>query len=230
MTPHGDGVLSNEYEGILRLFLTLQHTKELPRQGLILAGFKRHEVDTVAGNSYTVAVLSYLLAAYLRRKYESVDPAEVLKMAIFHDIGEALTGDLGRYVKWKDPEAWERVEELAITELSQSVSFLKDHVGQTVCSIVNSYNCRTVPSAWIVKVADALDATAQSHSSVWARKKALADLNRNDKKLILNLQSAAQQAKGEGDSNSAALLQELCSFFETACSAIREESVSCIRF
>ena len=213
---------TKDFLGILDLFWTLQQTKELPRQGLILAGFKRHEVDTVAGHSYIVAILSYLIASVLKQRYKFVDTAEILKMAIFHDIGEALTGDVGRYVKWQAKEAWDKVEENAVKELSTSATFLSDSEGKSIIEIVEAYNERRFPSGWVVKVADSLDAAAQSHSSVWARKGAPAGLTRNDKKLIDTLKAEAEKRSGDD----AQLLLDLCTFFEEACCLIREEKLS----
>lgn len=50
---------------ILKVFLTLQWAKELPRQGFIALGFKRNEADSVAAHSWTTAMLTYMLGTEL---------------------------------------------------------------------------------------------------------------------------------------------------------------------
>ncbi len=211
--------MNEEQQGILNVFWTIQQTKELPRQGMILAGFKRNEVDTVGAHSYTVSVLAYLLAKYFVKKYPSfVNPVSTLEMAIFHDIGEALTGDVGRYVKWKAKKAWDKVEEEAVAELGVAVKLLGDFLQEKVVS----YNKRSFPDGWIVKVADSLDAVAQSYTSIWQRKGQGAWLTRNDKNLVKTIIEAANSRT---DNDERQFLEELCEFFKEACTSIREEKV-----
>ena len=53
-------------KNVLEIFLTLQVTKELPRQGFLYSGFKRNEADSVAAHSFSVAAFSYLFSRELK--------------------------------------------------------------------------------------------------------------------------------------------------------------------
>ena len=84
---------------ILKVFLTLQWAKELPRQGFIALGFKRNEADSVAAHSWTTSVLVYFLASELKKNRVKIDINKAIKMALFHDMAETIVGDVGTFVK-----------------------------------------------------------------------------------------------------------------------------------
>ena len=74
---------------ILKVFLTLQWAKELPRQGFIALGFKRNEADSVAAHSWTTAMLTYFLASEMKKNGQKINVDKAVKMALFHYISEA---------------------------------------------------------------------------------------------------------------------------------------------
>lgn len=142
---------------ILKVFLTLQWTKELPRQGFIAMGFKRNEADSVAAHSFSTALLSYFLAVRLKKEGEKIDPDKVLKMALVHDIGETIVGDVGTFVKGMAGGVFKHIEEEGVKVLVDGLDS-KDEI----TSLVEEYNKRESMEARVVKVADNLDALAQA--------------------------------------------------------------------
>ncbi len=142
---------------ILKVFLTLQWTKELPRQGFIAMGFKRNEADSVAAHSFSTALLSYFLAKQLQKEGEKIDPDKALKMGLFHDIGETIVGDVGTFVKNMAGGVFKDIEE-------EGVKALVDDLGskEEIISLVEEYNERKSVEARVVKAADNLDALAQA--------------------------------------------------------------------
>src|SRR3989338_4022397 len=87
---------------ILKVFLTLQWAKELPRQGFIALGFKRNEADSVAAHSWTTTVLVYLLATEMNKNLPAgrqVDVDKAIKMALFHDMAETIIIYFGTFLK-----------------------------------------------------------------------------------------------------------------------------------
>ena len=104
---------------ILKVFLTLQWAKELPRQGFIALGFKRNEADSVAAHSFATALLSYFLAKQLQKEGVKIDPEKVLKMGLFHDIGETIVGDVGTFVKGMAGGVFKDIEEEGVKLLFQ---------------------------------------------------------------------------------------------------------------
>lgn len=144
---------------ILKVFLTLQWAKELPRQGFIALGFKRNEADSVAAHSFVTALLAYFLARNLQKAGVKIDAEKVLKMALVHDIGETIVGDVGTFVKGMAGGVFKNIEEEGVKALVEGLDS-KDEI----IELVEEYNQRKSVEARVVKAADNLDALAQAKS------------------------------------------------------------------
>ena len=142
---------------ILRVFLTLQWAKELPRQGFIAMGFKRNEADSVAAHSFTTSLLAYFLAKQLQKEGLKIDPDKVLKMGLVHDIGETIVGDVGTFVKGMAGGVFKDIEEVGVKALVDGLDSQEE-----ILDLVEEYNNRKTLEARVVKVADNLDALAQA--------------------------------------------------------------------
>lgn len=142
---------------ILKVFLTLQWAKELPRQGFIALGFKRNEADSVAAHSFSTSLLAYFLAKQLKKDGQNIDPEKVLKMGLVHDIGETIVGDVGTFVKSMAGGVFKDIEKEGVKALVDGLDSEDE-----IISLVEEYNDRKTIEARVVKVADNLDALAQA--------------------------------------------------------------------
>ena len=142
---------------ILKVFLTLQWAKELPRQGFIALGFKRNEADSVAAHSWTTAMLTYRLASEMKKNGTKINVDKAVKMAIFHDMAETIVGDVGTFVKGMAKGAFAGIEEEGLKWLVADLPQKEE-----IISLVEEYMQRKTPEARICKVADNLDALAQA--------------------------------------------------------------------
>ncbi len=142
---------------ILKVFLTLQWAKELPRQGFIAMGFKRNEADSVAAHSFSTALLAYFLAKQLQKENQKIDVDKVLKMGLVHDIGETIVGDVGTFVKGMAGGAFKNIEEEGVKALFEDLDSKKELI-----ALVEEYMERETLEARVVKAADNLDALAQT--------------------------------------------------------------------
>ena len=142
---------------ILKVFLTLQWAKELPRQGFIALGFKRNEADSVAAHSWSTAMLTYLFATEMKKAGQKINVDKVVKMAMFHDMAETIVGDVGTFVKGMAKGAFAPIEEEGLKWL---VADLPQKEG--IVSLVEEYMQRKTLEARLVKVCDNLDALAQA--------------------------------------------------------------------
>ncbi len=142
---------------ILKVFLTLQWAKELPRQGFIAMGFKRNEADSVAAHSFSTGMLSYFLARQLQKEGVKIDAEKVLKMGLFHDIGETIVGDVGTFVKGMAGGVFKNIEEEGVKALVDGLDSKEE-----IIKLVEEYNERKSLEARVVKAADNLDALAQA--------------------------------------------------------------------
>lgn len=141
---------------ILKVFLTLQWAKELPRQGFIALGFKRNEADSVAAHSWTTSVLVYFLASELSKNGVKIDINKAVKMALFHDMAETIVGDVGTFVKGMAKGAFAPIEEEGLKSLVSDLPSKEE-----VVKLVEEYMQRKTIEARVCKVADNLDALAQ---------------------------------------------------------------------
>ena len=142
---------------ILKVFLTLQWAKELPRQGFIAMGFKRNEADSVAAHSFSTSLLAYFLARELQKEGEKIDADKVLKMALLHDVGETIVGDVGTFVKNMAGGVFKNIEEEGVKALVNELDSKEE-----IIKLVEEYNERKSMEARVVKAADNLDALAQA--------------------------------------------------------------------
>ena len=142
---------------ILKVFLTLQWAKELPRQGFIALGFKRNEADSVAAHSFTTALLAYFLARNLQKSGVKIDVDKVLKMGLFHDIGETIVGDVGTFVKNMAGGVFKNIEEEGVKALVDGLDSKEE-----IITLIKEYSQRQSLEARVVKAADNLDALAQA--------------------------------------------------------------------
>ncbi|MBN2368580.1 HD family hydrolase [Candidatus Woesearchaeota archaeon] len=158
---------------LLEVFLTIQVSKELPRQGFLYSGFKRNEADSVAAHAYSVTIFSYLLARQLKEEGWDIDPEKALKIALVHDLGETITGDIGTYAKDLARDRFEKVENQAFRLLIRNM-LGKDEL----IELFEAYQNLDTVEAQIVKFADALDAFVQGFNTPSAD---LADLIKTTK-------------------------------------------------
>lgn len=145
---------------LLEVFLTVQVSKELPRQGFLYSGFKRNEADSVAAHSYSVTLFAYLLARELKDEGFDVDPERVLKIAMVHDLGETITGDIGTYAKELARGVFDKVEVEAFSLLTRNLN-VRDEFRE----YFEEYIKLSTTEAAIVKFADALDAFVQGFNT-----------------------------------------------------------------
>ena len=75
--------------------------KGIPRTGWLDRGIPPRQVESVADHSLGVALLAWASAVERQSQGLEIDPARVALLAIFHDLGEAETGDIPPY----DPAA-----------------------------------------------------------------------------------------------------------------------------
>jgi putative hydrolase of HD superfamily len=158
---------------LLEVFMTVQVSKELPRQGFLYSGFKRSEADSVAAHSFSVCVLSFLLARELKQEGWKIDPEKTLKIALMHDLGESITGDIGTYAKDLARGVFDKVESEAFRLLIRNSTNKKELI-----EYFEEYMDPKSIEAQIVKFSDSLDAFAQAFTTSNA---VLEDLEENMK-------------------------------------------------
>jgi putative hydrolase of HD superfamily len=164
-------------EALARLMRTLGRLKFVPRTGWLDRGVDPIDVESVADHSFRVALLAWLASA----NQPELDRDRVLKLALIHDMAEAVTGDLTpyasdevsfragaelidflnqRHVPSGDRRAAKRAaESRAIEEMTRDLpAALRDEIA----GLWTELEERTTPEAKFVKQADKLETYLQS--------------------------------------------------------------------
>ena len=139
--------------------------KELPRTGWIMEGAPRNDSDSVAAHSYSVSLISLLVVQQLLPTHHSLSMERVLRMAVLHDLGESITGEIAAGFKRRvaaTPGRESMLDEIELEVFSTLLDGVHDQ--PALVAALHEFNeCKT-PEAKIVKFADVLDAHAHGRT------------------------------------------------------------------
>jgi len=165
-------------QDLLILFTTLASLKETPRTGWLDRGIPSDETESVADHTLMTALIAWLLAL----DDPSLDADRVLKLAVIHDLAEAIVGDIPPYAPEEIPDPEDRdamsaffsvrrvasaeakaekhaAEQAAANEL---FALLPEGTRDEVRSLWEEYESRSTPEARFVKDVDRLEAFLQA--------------------------------------------------------------------
>ena len=98
-------------------FAYLSRLKLIRRWGLMRNTVPENDME----HSTQCAMIAHGMALIARERFgREVNPEHVLALALYHDVGEVITGDLPTPVKYKNPEikdAYKRIEAMASEQL-----------------------------------------------------------------------------------------------------------------
>uniref|UniRef100_A0A915ECV1 5'-deoxynucleotidase HDDC2 n=1 Tax=Ditylenchus dipsaci TaxID=166011 RepID=A0A915ECV1_9BILA len=137
---------------IFELLNILDNLKHLKRTGWV--HFNVPEPETVASHMYRMAVL----AMSLEQKLPHVNATRCVKMALVHDIAEAIVGDLTPRCGVSEESKFS-LEEKALLQIASYVPAL---TGQEWIALWREYEAATTDEAIVVKQLDKLDMIAQA--------------------------------------------------------------------
>jgi len=99
----------------MRLERALEACKNLVRTGWMQRGVPPALGETVASHSFEAAVIAYLISEELKEIGVNVNPEHATVIALFHDIGESVLGDLPKWATQRIDK--NRAEEEAFVHL-----------------------------------------------------------------------------------------------------------------
>jgi putative hydrolase of HD superfamily len=164
-----------DFAQLIRLLLGL---KRLKRTGWLDRGAPPDQVESVADHSYFTALIAWLSA--LDRP--DLDATRVLKLAMVHDLAEAIVGDLPpysaedlpdpgdpdavraffsvRHVRTTGQRAAKRAAEAVA--IDQIARLMPDRAGAEFLELLREYEARDTPESRFVKDVDTLEAYLES--------------------------------------------------------------------
>ena len=138
--------------------------KAIPRTGWISHGVRLQDVESVADHTFSTSTLAMLLADLECEEGRRVDVERVLRMALLHDLAEALTFDISKtYLEYlgKNGEAIKRkVEQAAWNHMVKSLrgKSLRMKYARLQCE----FDAEETVESQIVHAADKLDILFQA--------------------------------------------------------------------
>ena len=107
--------------GISHFFAYLARMKFIQRWNIM----RNTQAENIQEHSLQVAMIAHGLAVIRRRVFGGqVDPQRVMALAVFHEAGEVITGDLATPIKYFNPQiksAYAQIEEVACRRLLDMV-------------------------------------------------------------------------------------------------------------
>lgn len=126
--------------------------KNIPR-----TGWTQHDIpnpESVADHSFRVAILALFLAKDL-----GLDESKVVKMAVIHDMAEAVIGDI---VTQKGTTVLPNLESKLATERSALKTILSSIGAEKFLELFDEYSEKSTPEAQFVHELDKLEMAVQA--------------------------------------------------------------------
>ena len=142
---------------------SLGRVKMIPRSGWISHGISLQEVESVADHSFSTAVLAMLLADLEVANGRRINIERVLRLALLHDLPEALTFDISKsyleYLGMRGEAIKSELEQAAWKHLIKGIE--KGAIRKRYTRLQSEFNAEQTVESMIVHAADRLDLLLQ---------------------------------------------------------------------
>jgi putative hydrolase of HD superfamily len=133
--------------------------KRTPRAGFWYYGVR--DPETVADHIFGVAILTYVFCHHLNSEQKmELNIEKALKMAIIHELGEALIGDLHLESRKYLGKCVEEGERKAFSEMAES---LPENLKEEVKNLYEEFEKGETPEAMLVRSLDKVDLLLQAY-------------------------------------------------------------------
>jgi len=135
----------------IKIVNTFEAMKRNTRHSWLSDG--RHE--SVAEHSWRLTLMAY----FLKDEFPGTDIDKILKMCIFHDIGEAFTGDIPAFIKTVEDE---KTEENTVDKF---ISTLPEEYRTDLAALFDEMNRLETTEAKIYKALDKMETLIQHNEA-----------------------------------------------------------------
>jgi len=137
--------------------------KMIPRTGWVSHGIVLQEVESVAEHTFSTSTLAMLLADMEVKDGRHVDVERVLRMALLHDLAEALTFDINKsyleYLGRRGAAIKRQIEQAAWNHMIGSI---RKSIRTKYEELQSEFNAEETFESQIVHAADKLDILFQA--------------------------------------------------------------------
>ncbi|MGP8126668.1 MAG: HD domain-containing protein [Candidatus Bathyarchaeia archaeon] len=142
---------------------SLGRVKMIPRSGWISHGISLQDVESVADHSFSTTVLAMLLADLEVANGRRINIERVLRLALLHDLPEALTFDISKsyleYLGMRGEVIKSELEQAAWKHLIEGIE--KGAIRKRYTQLQLEFNAEQTVESMIVHAADRLDLLLQ---------------------------------------------------------------------
>jgi len=136
--------------------------KRIPRSGWISHGVSPQDVESVADHSFSTCALSMYLTDLEQHRGVHVDAERVLRIAILHDMAEALTFDISKgYLSYLGERGRLIKKEIETAAWKHLTSRLEPNLSKYYLRLQKEYAENKSIEAQVVHAADSLDILLQ---------------------------------------------------------------------
>lgn len=133
---------------MISFYAYLSRMKHIKRWGLM----RNTEIENIKEHSLDVAVIAHALALIGNTYFGKNHNAEhIMALAVYHETGEVITGDLATPIKYFNPEIKHAFGQIEILAEEKMLSMLPDELREQYRPVVQHEND---PQYYLVKAAD----------------------------------------------------------------------------
>jgi len=112
--------------------------------------------ENIAEHSHSVAMIAHAIAVIGVRQFgQTYNPSDITVLAVYHDAGEVITGDLPTPVKYANPNLHRAYKELEDSAADTLLAMLPEELKADFDSVLKPQDSKEI---MIVKAADKLSA------------------------------------------------------------------------
>lgn len=146
-----------------RAFLEIMHVAEQLKNNTRHSWTSANRHESVAEHSWRMTMMAY----FLKDEFPDADIDRVILMCMFHDMGEAFTGDIPTFLKTQQHEETEQ------SAIDSWIAGLPGQYRDEVCALFAEMDAQQTPEARIYKAIDKLEVLIQHNEaelSTWIPK------------------------------------------------------------
>lgn len=144
----------NNLEKIFDFLNVVESLKSTLRYNLTKSGRKESSAD----HSWRLALMTFVLARELKI---DIDILKCIKMAVIHDLPEAISGDIDAILIAEGKATKEKKQKEEIKAMSKIKGMLPKEIGEEICGLWKEYENRSTKEAKYIKAVDKLETLTQ---------------------------------------------------------------------
>ncbi len=126
----------------------------------------QHFPESVAEHSFYVTYFASLLCYFLKKSGESIDELRAIKIALVHDMEEAVSGDIIGPFKHYNEEVMRAIKKVNQETIKEVFEDLPDELNSELVNLWQEDTRQETKEAQVVKLADKISGLSKAYEEV----------------------------------------------------------------